>query len=762
VLDVDVVWVDKDGKGEAAAPGFQRVDRTTSAGGTPSGDLVSLNGGAGSPGTERRVTLAVRRGLPQATPLPLCPLTGIYTAPQLMPSHEPVAASAMGLELCVSAIVPGQVVTGEALGLEQQRKSTAVNEARARLAAALGLPTPAHAPGSFAGAAAGKPAGGKGGGAATAAAAAAAATATSLQGLLGLPQRNCGLAVDDGKWLGVVVPAWAAAGLDVAVAAGGVLTGKDVEASNKARAAAHASAPGGAAAVATGDSFSDDEGGSTGKDGDSEEGVSPSPSPRRGAIARWWEGQPLYMLGMWKPQLSGAMFGHQLTGAVTAAEMPLHCQWVLRHGCTRLDGVYHRTAAEHYAWRLAAEHAVTLAIKRDGSSVWQHGRRAAHARIARMDVDSLLLSSGAPHMLMDSNRVECAACGVRTEHLQSSTMVAPPLHLAVLLARMQYSTALGKTIKIHDYVQLRPVLVVPQPDSVTAAAVDARVARSLADLRATDPAAADAVVAGTAGQHEPWCALAARGGCARAATRYGLFAVIMHAGETANSGHYFSFCRRSTVGDLAMADAPGNGWVKYNDTRVTPCTWADMVAEIEGSLSETAYMLLYHRLPAGDAAPSAAPAEPMHAAPAAVAVPPLVPDDVHPVYRASVDRDNAAALASAVGPLSTPLMRDLLQRAPAIAASLVAQGFDVVATGSGEGAAGAGAGAGKGSADSGTARNDAAPAADGNPGAPQDDGGAMTPDALAALAQMEADAALAAQLAAGDEPMIGPQMRPGV
>jgi hypothetical protein len=80
-------------------------------------------------------------------------------------------------------------------------------------------------------------------------------------------------------------------------------------------------------------------------------------------------------------------------------------------------------------------------------------------------------------------------------------------------------------------------------------------------------------------------------------------------GLTANSGHYFAYCRSSSAEGLHLADAPSCPWLKYNDTRVSVVTWSELTSELYDSLSDTCYLLLYrcvvtrcHRCPFPDGA----------------------------------------------------------------------------------------------------------------------------------------------------------------
>ncbi len=76
----------------------------------------------------------------------------------------------------------------------------------------------------------------------------------------------------------------------------------------------------------------------------------------------------------------------------------------------------------------------------------------------------------------------------------------------------------------------------------------------------------------------------------------------MCAGLTANSGHYYAYCRRTdlTAADIALAESPGAladvgscPWYKLNDSRVMKIDWATVTGDVEKSMTDTTYLLLY-------------------------------------------------------------------------------------------------------------------------------------------------------------------------
>jgi hypothetical protein len=78
--------------------------------------------------------------------------------------------------------------------------------------------------------------------------------------------------------------------------------------------------------------------------------------------------------------------------------------------------------------------------------------------------------------------------------------------------------------------------------------------------------------------------------------RFGLYAVIVHTGPNANSGHYFVFARHSNDTRLYMSDSPSAPWMLFNSGDVRTFSWKKMTGFIENSDSNTSYLLFYRRI----------------------------------------------------------------------------------------------------------------------------------------------------------------------
>jgi hypothetical protein len=710
------------------------------------GPKVNLNGASADKPPVPRALLALRRGVAQPLPLPDCPFTGLYDAPGLSSSPK-----GLDLELRVVAETTAVLVGGE-VGFDFTRRAGALTAAKASLTQALstagvqaGCPPPpkpgssssAVAPvvgtGAFvlpsglaalaAGSTAAAPPPPAPSSAATSSRASAwakpSATATPASGTLkpaastsqptqptptgsaaggespepvciGLPgvhPRSTGIEVDDGRVFGVAIPAADAAAHLVS------MTG-----------------PGGMApAIAALE-----------RERSTEASRAPSPHSGGGQAA----GSSLYFAGLWRsppaasaaggalwgaassagafPPLGAAGAGHHkgakggAAGAVSDASLaawsrphPLPCELVFDAGLTSARGVYVGGPANHaYNWRLQAEHAVTIAFKRDHGSVWRHGACLSHSRLPSLDVPAMAAASAfSPQVLALDNRIDCAACGRRTEHDSAPHLLLPPEHLAVLLARMNFELRQGRVVKITSHVQVPLTMALPAPPADVTGLLEGAVRSALKPgggaAQTPQPAGSEAEHAGLLQRALAACVTAppsAGGGAAGAGAghhpspppqpqqhAYALYGVIMHAGETANAGHYFAYCRRSHGPgvDLRQADCAASPWRKLNDTRVEVLPWDRVAQEVHGSTYETPYLLFYKRIPSSPAAAADDSRPRSEAMPLSPAKP--SPTRMQP-WLQRVFADNDRYMQQLAGPLASPLYADLVRLATAVTA----------------------------------------------------------------------------------------------
>jgi uncharacterized UBP type Zn finger protein len=141
-----------------------------------------------------------------------------------------------------------------------------------------------------------------------------------------------------------------------------------------------------------------------------------------------------------------------------------------------------------------------------------------------------------------------------------TVLVECPQHLILTLKRMTYDTHSNRVVKLVQPVTFSATIKLPAVPS---------------DL----------------------CEIVGKGaGGASEGRWYGLYAVVIHRGQSATAGHYFSFGRRSGAKDLWCSDSPSSPWVKFNDTNVTRSSWGSIQKCVKTTVAESAYLLFYRKL----------------------------------------------------------------------------------------------------------------------------------------------------------------------
>lgn len=225
----------------------------------------------------------------------------------------------------------------------------------------------------------------------------------------------------------------------------------------------------------------------------------------------------------------------------------------------------------HQSVTLVRDNFLQIGFARDRRTRWTGGREVFSDRRSDNSVETLLRSAFAPTVMTGSERVEGGGCGRRTSASRETALTQPPRHLALTLKRIHYDTRRGALVK-----------------RLTDAAVPVRVAlpvmSTAGDAGMADAGRADADVAPP-----------------RRGALYGLFALVVHSGTSASSGHYYCFARDSAAPDLSRADSEWAPWCRLNDAGVQRLPWANVARELAAAPSDTAYILLYKCLRLGDA-----------------------------------------------------------------------------------------------------------------------------------------------------------------
>lgn len=215
-------------------------------------------------------------------------------------------------------------------------------------------------------------------------------------------------------------------------------------------------------------------------------------------------------------------------------------------------------------WNLIKDCYIDLAYKKDYGSEWQNNELVATERISSHKISSLIQRFVSSRTLAGENMLECSQCEKKTESRTHTVIYSPPEHLILTIKRMYYDWKQQKTCKsLHDVV-FPSYIELPDLSEDEASIIFNEERDS---------------------EHPP------------PGTRaYGLYGVLVHSGLTANSGHYFSFCRSSSAAGIHREDSPYAPWIKFNDSTVTMSTWKEMQDVLRNSVSNTAYLLLYKRL----------------------------------------------------------------------------------------------------------------------------------------------------------------------
>ncbi|POM60883.1 Ubiquitin-specific protease, partial [Phytophthora palmivora] len=220
-------------------------------------------------------------------------------------------------------------------------------------------------------------------------------------------------------------------------------------------------------------------------------------------------------------------------------------------------------------WKLIKDSYVHVAFKKDYSTEWQDGQLVFSERVWRHDIESMLSRFVATRTLGGDNTLSCSVCQKKTESRTHTVIFEPPEHLIITLKRMYYDWTQQKACKcLHD-VRFPALLTLPSlTEEEELAVYDSENGESVRSKH----------------QHQ--------------SRHYGLYGVLVHSGLTANSGHYYSFCRESdeSTRQLHLEDSTLSPWIKFNDTKVERSDWKEINRLVSSTVSDTVYLLLYKKL----------------------------------------------------------------------------------------------------------------------------------------------------------------------
>ncbi|DAZ93786.1 TPA: hypothetical protein N0F65_009908 [Lagenidium giganteum] len=217
-------------------------------------------------------------------------------------------------------------------------------------------------------------------------------------------------------------------------------------------------------------------------------------------------------------------------------------------------------------WKLVKDSYVRVAFKRDYGTEWKNGKLLSSERVWRHDIATMLSRFVAKRTLGGDNVLSCSDCQRKTESRAHTVIVSPPKFLILTIKRMYYDWVQQKTCKcLHD-VQFPAHLVLPSLDADDEGVL---YTEQEEDRKKRDRK-----------------------------RHYGLYGALVHSGMTANSGHYYSFCRESSdiVHQLHLEESTQAPWIKFNDSKVELSSWKEMNQQVSNSMSDSVYLLLYKKL----------------------------------------------------------------------------------------------------------------------------------------------------------------------
>jgi len=232
-----------------------------------------------------------------------------------------------------------------------------------------------------------------------------------------------------------------------------------------------------------------------------------------------------------------------------------------------------------------------------------------------------------PEVLCGSNAYYCSRCAAKqTASKQLSVLTPAPQHLLICLKRNTYEFKHGQLVKNKIMKEVKYPCVLKLPV-----------------LEQQEAEGGDAAAEEGEGQQE------GKGGATPRPRRnlwqtYVLYSVIVHSGTSAQRGHYYNISRQSDdealaqLASLARLASPaqmavesqsgevdpelerlaqGGRWCQYNDSAVTPSSFAALADLTDTLPSDVAYLLFYRSIdslvakskePGDAAAPAQAPA----------------------------------------------------------------------------------------------------------------------------------------------------------
>jgi hypothetical protein len=214
-----------------------------------------------------------------------------------------------------------------------------------------------------------------------------------------------------------------------------------------------------------------------------------------------------------------------------------------------------------------------IAFKRDFGTFMRGGKIIYSSVCQGNSIDDIIAADVT--VMGGSNAVETPDGKGKTEVVRRSVITKPPRHLIVTVKRTLWDPSTMQQRKDLRDITFKPILQIPDvPEDVKETFFE------------------DSKRDGNPNGDE-----AGSASCEASKSRaYGLYGVVVHAGTTATSGHYYSFARHSDAPDLFRANSKHSPWLKFNDESVTVTSWEGMTRHIRRGKTASAYLLFYRQL----------------------------------------------------------------------------------------------------------------------------------------------------------------------
>jgi hypothetical protein len=280
------------------------------------------------------------------------------------------------------------------------------------------------------------------------------------------------------------------------------------------------------------------------------------------------------------------------TSAAGAMHARSHCLVAGRWNRGKSRGTFSMRFSEHFAdarvlWsgnilkkkftsmerRFVKDAYLKIAFKRDFGTFMRGGKIMYSSVCQGNSIDDIIAADVT--VMGGSNAVETPDGNGKTEVVRRSVITEPPRHLIVTVKRTLWDPTTMQQRKDLRDVTFKPILQIPDvPEDV----------KDTFFGEAKDSAESPTISASSV-LHD-----------ASKSRAYGLYGVVVHAGTTATSGHYYSFARHSDAPDLFRANSKHSPWMKFNDENVSVSSWEAMTRHIRSGKTASAYLLFYRQL----------------------------------------------------------------------------------------------------------------------------------------------------------------------